>query len=99
MRISGCQSLSRCTIVSNGSLAGRRMDGVHQVLAVAATCDDMCQGLMEATVAIFRRRSKLTVAPDHSCPRANEATIVSHCGSSNRKKPGWPLLPEVAVTQ
>jgi hypothetical protein len=59
----------------------------------------MCQGLIEATVAIFLRCNKLTAAPDHSCPRANEATMVNHSGSLKRKKPGWPLLPEVAVTQ
>src|SRR5579859_5007607 len=96
--MSGCQSLRRCTMLANESLACRRIEGVHQVCAVAATCDDKCQGLT-ATVAIFRRCDRLILAPDHSCPRANEAMIVSHSGSLNRKKPGCPLLPEVAVTR
>src|SRR6266498_1006973 len=97
--MAGCHSLSRCTMLSNESLAGKRIEGVHHVLAVEATCEDMCQGLIEATVAIFLRRNTLTFAPDHSCPRANEATICNHSGSLKRKKPGWPLLPDVAVTQ
>ena len=41
--------------------------------AVAATCEDMCQGLTEATVAIRRRRRRSIRAPDHSWPRAKDA--------------------------
>jgi hypothetical protein len=67
-------------MLSSGSLAGKRMDGVHQLCAVALTCEDMCHGLVEATVAMRRRRNKLILAPDHSCPRANDAMIVSHSG-------------------
>ena len=84
---------------ANGWLAGRRSDGRHQLFAVAATCADMCHGLMEATVAMRVRCVRLTFTPDHSWPRAKEAMIVAHSSSSNRKKPGCPLLPDVALTQ
>jgi hypothetical protein len=98
-RISGRQSLSCSTICGSGWLAGRRKDGRHQLLAVAATCDDMCQGLIEATVAMRCCRVRLIRTPDHSWPRAKEARMATHSASLNTKKPGWPLLPEVALTQ
>ena len=39
-------------VCGSGWLAGRRKDGRHQLFTLAATCEDICQGLIEATVAM-----------------------------------------------
>src|SRR5215208_4018449 len=95
IKTSGCHSFSCSTVLEIGWLAGIRSDGRHQLFTVAATCEDICQGLMEATVAIFCWRVKLMCTPDHSWPRANEASTNIHSDSSKRKSPVGDEIIEI----
>lgn len=87
-------------MLPRGSLAAIRSVGIHQLFNVAPTCADICHGVVEATEAIFStmREAHLLARPLMGT-RGKEASTSAHSASSNKKNPGCPVLPDVALTQ
>src|SRR5215204_3427477 len=96
---SGCQPLSRSTMLSRGSPESRRRVGTQRLCTEAPTLADWCQGVVELTTAIFVRWVRPALEPAQSNERLYEASTVVHSAKSQRNRPRRPVLPDVDATQ
>ena len=69
MSISGCQSLSRATMLARSSPESMRSVGTHRLWIDAPTRADWCEGFVELTTAVLTRWVSPAVEPAQSKAR------------------------------
>jgi len=86
-------------MAAKGALASISSVGIHQFAMSRPPCIDRWDGLVEVICAIFALRVGFRVRPAHSNARRAVASSMLHSSRLTTKRPGWPLVPDVELTQ